>query len=436
MIGSRSLPVSNDGYADVVFRHRPLGVQSGRVMRRSGDTIAPDRPLVAAARLGLPTLALLSGGGRGPGARANGWLGCPFRCRLVTVEDAVECLADTRIELAACCSSDLFERCLLGHRLAVGAGGGHGAIGVAASDDAGGERDLPATQSVWVAAAVPALVCGAYDRRRAPVVAAVRVCSYLGVLARRGKPSLDQGAEADEYRLAPQRMRLHHRPLLGSERPGCSKDRERELPFTELVDSRGEGELAAEAPALAEFGRDGGGEFQHAAPMLGDRGHPPEAAIGEFAASLVGNGTRPADPLVRCDGLPPAVVETAELGQQQPEREQDRQTERPERDRRPGEREASRGQERVHELSREDRTGRVAAVIAGQRLAEHGRGRARGDLRGEGQRIYPGQVEPRRARSQSRALPPNSPATLAASLDSAPPRHETLARWRQAAEQR
>src|SRR5215211_1669337 len=161
MIGSRSLPVSNDGYADVVFRHRPLGVQSGRVMRRSGDTIAPDRPLVAAARQGLPTLALLSGGGRGPGARANGWLGCPFRCRLVTVEDAVECLADTRIELAACCSSDLFERCLLGHRLAVGAGGGHGAVGVAASDDAGGERDLPATQSVWVAAAVTALVCAA-----------------------------------------------------------------------------------------------------------------------------------------------------------------------------------------------------------------------------------------------------------------------------------
>src|SRR5271170_579377 len=49
------------------------------------------------------------------------------------------------------------------HRLAIGAGGRHRAVGVACGDDPRLDRDVLATEAVRIAATVPALVRGADD---------------------------------------------------------------------------------------------------------------------------------------------------------------------------------------------------------------------------------------------------------------------------------
>ena len=76
------------------------------------------------------------------------------------------------------------------HRLAVGAGRGHGVEGVADGHDPRRERDLLARQPVRVAAAVVALVRGAHDEPDRP----------------------EQPADAVEHLLALDRVGLHHAP--------------------------------------------------------------------------------------------------------------------------------------------------------------------------------------------------------------------------------
>src|SRR5690349_2514465 len=65
---------------------------------------------------------------------------------------------DLRVEVRARAVAELLDRGLRRPGAAVGAVGGHGAVGVAAGDDAGLDRDLVAGEAVRVAGAVVVLV--------------------------------------------------------------------------------------------------------------------------------------------------------------------------------------------------------------------------------------------------------------------------------------
>src|SRR5689334_19768365 len=71
---------------------------------------------------------------------------------------------DPRVELAPGAAPELVERLGLAEHAPVRAHLAHRAVRVADGDDPGAERDRLALQLVGVAAAVPALVAGAYEQ--------------------------------------------------------------------------------------------------------------------------------------------------------------------------------------------------------------------------------------------------------------------------------
>ncbi len=71
---------------------------------------------------------------------------------------AVESLDDVRVELGTGAGVDHGHRLFFGERVAVGAVGHERVVDVGNGDDSRGNRDVIAGQSVWIAAAVPALV--------------------------------------------------------------------------------------------------------------------------------------------------------------------------------------------------------------------------------------------------------------------------------------
>ena len=109
------------------------------------------------------------------------------RCAVVA-HRLLEGLDDRRVELRAGVGAQLVERLGRAAAAAVGPVGDHRVERVADRDDAGAERDLLAREAVGVAAAVPALVREAHERRElaqaldgledpAPISGCARMCS-------------------------------------------------------------------------------------------------------------------------------------------------------------------------------------------------------------------------------------------------------------------
>ena len=121
-------------------------------------------------------------------------------------------------------------RHFVGERLAVGTVGAHRVPGVAAGDDPGLERDLFAGEAVRVAAAVPALVVGADD----------------------DADLAHEAADALEHLLALDGVGLDDRPLVGVELAGLVDDLLGDRDLADVVEERGELEVA---PALGARGR-------------------------------------------------------------------------------------------------------------------------------------------------------------------------------------
>src|SRR3954449_1836367 len=87
------------------------------------------------------------------------------RWRALAPEGVEERVDHGRVELRARAGLDLPKRVLRAHRVPVRPVAGHRAEGVADRDDPARERDARAAAAVGVAAAVPALVVEADDRR-------------------------------------------------------------------------------------------------------------------------------------------------------------------------------------------------------------------------------------------------------------------------------
>ena len=140
-----------------------------------------------------------------------------------------------------------------GHRLAVGPRGDHRVVGVAGEDDARGDRDRGAGEAVGVAAAVPALVLVAHDRREVPEL--------------RGAP---QDPLADHGVLG------HHAPLGVGQRPGLVEDLVRDRELADVVQQR----------AVAHLLEVGGREAEQARDVRGQRDDLLGVLVGVVVAGL------------------------------------------------------------------------------------------------------------------------------------------------------